>query len=206
MTEEKFCDSWPAISCNEFAIEFVTLNEYVNNKKGKKIMAPFNAENSITTATISGNSPGSITTAELSTNRTPGNRLLKEEDLVSLWIADLLKEFRDCSPDKGTDRIDRNFAECDCTRVIPPIRRIYFNNRHTTIEWSDGVKTTVGCIEGQEFDEYSGFGAAVLKRLFGSSREAIRYMNKHKEVQPLPVKKKAKSSSSAFRKAVPKNA
>lgn len=72
---------------------------------------------------------------------------------------------------------------------IPGIRKIFFNNRHTTVEWSDGVKTTVGCMEGQAFDEYSGFAAAVLKRLFGSSKEAVRFMNAHKEVQPQPTKK-----------------
>lgn len=74
-------------------------------------------------------------------------------------------------------------------KAIPGIRKIYFNNKHTTVEWSDGVKTTVGCIEGQEFDEYSGFAAAVLKRLFGSSSAAVRFMNEHKEVQPQPIKK-----------------
>lgn len=74
-------------------------------------------------------------------------------------------------------------------RAVPEIRKIYFNDRHTTIEWMDGEKTTVGCVEGQPFDEYSGFGAAVLKRLFGSSTAAIRCMNECKEVQPAPGKK-----------------
>ena len=78
---------------------------------------------------------------------------------------------------------------------IPRIKKIYFNNKHTTIEWSDGVKTTVGCIEGQEFDEYGGFTAALAKRLFGSSSAAIRFMNEHKEVQPEPVKKAKKASN-----------
>lgn len=76
-----------------------------------------------------------------------------------------------------------------------PFRKIYFNNKHTTIEWSDGVKTTVGCIEGQEFDEYGGFTAALAKRLFGSSSAAIRFMNEHKEVQPEPIKKAKKASN-----------
>lgn len=75
---------------------------------------------------------------------------------------------------------------------IPEIHKIYFNRRHTTIEWADGEKTTVGCIEGQEFDEYSGFTAAIAKRLFGSSSAAIRCMNEHKEAQPDPAKKMKK--------------
>ena len=79
-------------------------------------------------------------------------------------------------------------------RAVPEIKKIYFNNKHTTIEWADGVKTTVGCIDGQEFDEYGGFAAAVLKRLFGSSREAIRYMEARKEVQPEPTRKPKKTA------------
>lgn len=74
-------------------------------------------------------------------------------------------------------------------RAVPEVRKVYFNNRHTTIEWADGVKTTVGCIEGQEFSEYGGFAAAVLKRLYGSSREAVQAMNAKKEVQCAPVRK-----------------
>ncbi len=80
-------------------------------------------------------------------------------------------------------------------RAVPAVHKIYFNNRHTTIEWIDGVKTTVGCIEGQEFDEYGGFAAAVLKRMFGSSKEAVRYMNDHKVVQPDPIKKVKRAST-----------
>lgn len=71
---------------------------------------------------------------------------------------------------------------------VPGVRKIYFNNKHTTIEWADGEKTTVGCAKDQEFDEYNGFAAAVLKRMFGSSRAAVRYMNERKVVQPTQVK------------------
>lgn len=83
------------------------------------------------------------------------------------------------------------------SRAIPEIEKIYFNNKHTTIQWSDGTKTTVGCMEGQEFDEYSGFAAAVLKRLFGSSGAAYKYMNEHKEVQPVQTKKPKQNKESA---------
>ena len=78
---------------------------------------------------------------------------------------------------------------------LPGIIKIYFNKKHTTIEWADGTKTTVGCIEGQEFDEYAGFTAALAKRLFGSSSAAIRFMNEHKEVQPEHVKKAKKATT-----------
>ena len=74
-------------------------------------------------------------------------------------------------------------------RVLPPVHRVYFNDRHTTIEWEDGAKTTVGCAKEQHFDEYAGFCAAFLKRVFGSSRAAIAYMNERKVVQPAAPRK-----------------
>ena len=89
---------------------------------------------------------------------------------------------------------------------IPQIKKIYFNNKHTTIKWSDGVKTTVGCMEGQEFDEYGGFTAALAKRLFGSSSAAIRFMNEHKEVQPEAAKKKKPSGDPTTETAVTQDA
>lgn len=97
---------------------------------------------------------------------------------------------------------------CKGVRImsIPQIKKIYFNNKHTTIEWSDGVKTTVGCMEGQEFDEYGGFTAALAKRLFGSSSAAIRFMNEHKEVQPEAAKKKKPSGDPTTETAVTQDA
>lgn len=88
------------------------------------------------------------------------------------------------TPDRLPERI-----EFPKHRSIPEVKKIYFNSKHTTIEWADGTKTTVGCIEGQEFDEYGGFAAAVLKKMFGTSKAAVNYMNEHKEVQPEPSKK-----------------
>ena len=62
------------------------------------------------------------------------------------------------------------------------IEKVYVDGRHTTIEWADGVKTTVGCMEGDHFDEYAGFCAAFVKRLFGGSREARDTFKKHRVV------------------------
>lgn len=81
--------------------------------------------------------------------------------------------------------------------AVPEVRKVYFNNKHTTIEWADGLKTTVGCIDGQEFDEYGGFAAAVLKRMFGSSKAAVRYMDERKVVQPESIKKVKKTDETA---------
>lgn len=97
-------------------------------------------------------------------------------------------ECRCCEEDVEDDECfeSERFFE---VHMMPPVHKIYFNKKHTTIEWIDGEKTTVGCAEGQQFDEYAGFCAAVLKRLFGSTREAVRFMNEHKEVQVEKPKK-----------------
>lgn len=121
-------------------------------------------------------------------------------DIFELLFPDIpYEDPGDISEEDLTDDGVDDCAEVMLFRGVPEVHKIYFNNRHTTIEWADGEKTTVGCAAGQEFDEYSGFGAAVLKRLFGSSRGAIRYMNEHKVVQPLPEKyqKKVKQNAQA---------
>lgn len=109
------------------------------------------------------------------------------DDLIHLLFPDIPDEVWEEEPD--WDNSEGGIEDTALFGAIPEVRKVYFNDRHTTIEWEDGVKTTVGCADGQQFDEYSGFGAAVLKRLFGSSTAAIRYMNERKEVQPSPGKK-----------------
>lgn len=82
-----------------------------------------------------------------------------------------------------TARVDNS------TRFVKP-ERVYFNGNHTTVVWPGGEKTIVGLGPDTPYDEYAGFCAAIVKKLFGSSREAEKFMNKIKIVQ----KKKAKKS------------
>lgn len=58
-------------------------------------------------------------------------------------------------------------------KQIPQIRNVIFNDPATIIFWMDGTKTVVKCMQGYEFDAYTGFMAAVCKKLFGSS-SAVR--------------------------------
>ena len=86
-------------------------------------------------------------------------------------------------PDCGISQMP--FIEDDPSEPIDfsdLIEKVYVDGRHTTIEWADGVKTTVGCMEGDHFDEYAGFCAAFVKRLFGGSREARDTFKKHRVV------------------------
>lgn len=71
------------------------------------------------------------------------------------------------------------------TRFVKP-SKVFLNGSHTTIVWPDGEKTTVGV--GPD-TEYAGFCAAIVKKLFGSSREAEKFLDKVKIVQKPKAKK-----------------
>ena len=77
---------------------------------------------------------------------------------------------------------------------VPGINKIFFNGNHTTILWSDNTRTTVGCMEGEKFDEYAGFAAAILKKMFGSSITAKKFLDSHKAVQTPTTKKEKKNA------------
>lgn len=79
---------------------------------------------------------------------------------------------------------------------IPDIRRVVFNNPATIIFWEDNTKTIVKCMEGEKFEKYAGFIAAVAKKLFGSTSRAKSIMNELGEEQ-VNVEKKAKKETVA---------
>lgn len=58
-------------------------------------------------------------------------------------------------------------------RSFPGVKNVIYNNPATIVFWTDGTKTVVKCMEGCEYDEYTGFMAAVCKKAFGSS-SAVR--------------------------------
>ena len=62
---------------------------------------------------------------------------------------------------------------------FPPIEEVIFNEpgKATIIRWNDGVKTIVRCGDGETFDRYTGFMAAVCKRLFNGTTTAKKLMN-----------------------------
>lgn len=73
---------------------------------------------------------------------------------------------------------------------IPDIERVYISGHYTTIEWADGKKTTVGCSPDDNYSEYAGFAACVLKRLFGSSSNASNVLKAHRVVTTSSKKEK----------------
>lgn len=54
---------------------------------------------------------------------------------------------------------------------LPKVKKIIYSGPKTIVLWDDGTKTVVGLGEGEEFDEYAGFCAAVAKKAFGSKHQ-----------------------------------
>lgn len=56
------------------------------------------------------------------------------------------------------------------------IDKVIFNGDRTIILWKSGNKTMVKCAEDEEFDYYSGFCAALAKKIFGSTANAQKFL------------------------------
>lgn len=56
--------------------------------------------------------------------------------------------------------------------------RVLFSGDKTIVFWKDGSKTMVSCAEGQPFDEYTGFVAALAKKVYGSTSRVKRILKK----------------------------
>lgn len=48
-------------------------------------------------------------------------------------------------------------------------KEIIYNDAATIVYWADGTKTVVKCNENDEYSEYSGFVAAVAKKMYGGT-------------------------------------
>ena len=83
-------------------------------------------------------------------------------------------------------------------RSIPNIRQVYFNEKtgYTTIVWEDKTSTVVHCGEGETFEPYMGFCAAVVKKLFGSTTAAKKHMDE-KDAEQVKAKKEAERQKKA---------
>lgn len=75
----------------------------------------------------------------------------------------------------GTCERDELYSELAYN--LPEIDRVIFNDPATIIYWYDGTKTVVRCGKGETFERYTGFMAAVCKKLFGSTDAAKRLMD-----------------------------
>ena len=58
---------------------------------------------------------------------------------------------------------------------LPQIKKVIYSGPKTIILWADNTKTIVSCGEADSYDYYSGFCAAVVKKLFGSTPTPKRF-------------------------------
>lgn len=66
-------------------------------------------------------------------------------------------------------------------KALPFIDKIIFNNPATIVFWSDGTKTVVKCMEGQEFNAYYGVACAIMKKYFGNNSRAKTFIDQFKD-------------------------
>lgn len=59
------------------------------------------------------------------------------------------------------------------------IRQIIFSGPKTIVIWSDGSKTIVSCSKDDTYDGYIGFCAAVAKKMFGSTSQVKKVIDKY---------------------------
>jgi len=62
--------------------------------------------------------------------------------------------------------------------IMPNPVTVIYNGRTTIVIWDDKTKTVVKCSDNEQFDEYDGFSAALLKKLCGSTSFVKRLMKK----------------------------
>ena len=94
------------------------------------------------------------------------------------------------------------------------VDKIYLNGSHTCVVWKDGTKTVVNCADGDYYDEYAAFTAALAKKIYGNNTALKRMLEEKTVVQkPIPgkdwrepvyVKFDPESMSSAIHKACEK--
>ena len=82
---------------------------------------------------------------------------IKASPINDAWL-----EMMFCKPkNKNTENI-----------TIPAVKRIVYHDPATIVFWQDGTKTVVKCMDGEPFEKYAGFCAALAKKVFGSTSKA----------------------------------
>lgn len=70
------------------------------------------------------------------------------------------------------------------------VEKVIVNGPKTIVFWNDGTKTIVSCREGEEFDIYTAFCAALAKKMFGSTSRVKAILEDKLIVQEKKDKKK----------------
>ena len=84
----------------------------------------------------------------------------------------------------------RNTLDLIPTRrvCVPVVNRIIYSGNKTVVLWEDGTKTIVGCSDGETYDEFDGFTAALAKKIYGSTCAVKREIRKKSQSTKREVK------------------
>lgn len=117
-------------------------------------------------------------------------------DALNVRVADA----RDYGKQKLTDIDDIRAAvkeimdHCYLSNKLPfglePLKMWQTDNGYTTVEWTDGTTTSVSTEDGGHATLYGGFCACVVKKLYGSTGQAIKMMEHADKNAKWPAEKK----------------
>lgn len=71
---------------------------------------------------------------------------------------------------------------------FPKVDKIIYSGNKTIVLWKDKTKTIVSCAEGETYDEFDGFTAALAKKIYGSTCAVKREIRKHKQIPTVDKK------------------
>ena len=74
--------------------------------------------------------------------------------------------------------------------MLKPVRIWFTPGGYTTVEWSDGTKTTAHAENEETANPYCGFCACVVKKLYGSTTKAMKLMQDADKKAKEPAKKR----------------
>lgn len=88
-------------------------------------------------------------------------------------------------PDSMKENVTAISRRCRRGEILPfpDVKRVIYSGPKTIILWADGTKTIVSCRDGEIYDHYTGFCAAVVKKLFGSTSHAKVVLGKTIHIQ-----------------------
>ena len=70
------------------------------------------------------------------------------------------------------------------TMQKPEPKKVIFNNPYTIVNWKDGTKTVVKCMEGDTFSKDVGFCVAVARKVFGGHNQYKKFVKDAHVIEP----------------------
>ena len=84
---------------------------------------------------------------------------------------------------RGYDsKVDYNGISRRSNMMKYGVKEIIYHDAATIVYWTDGTKTVVKCNKNDEYSEYSGFVAAVAKKMYGGANAINRLIDSKKVI------------------------